>query len=260
MLQRGREADANHLFDAAGELLSCDGERGRCGAVRAWHRRRTRACQSESKRPLAQRRREFRQGVRDASSIRVFLALCVAVASLRAPTSAGSSARHDTPETLRVGIRDPSTFGGSGGVLRLRGRACEQARPCLPLSAKLRSAAADTTPRPEDRPAAPTAAWGCAQDGPLFYSPSRTHLRARLRGGGSVYAAPGPQGVSHQVSLPVSPPTVAALSTPGLCHPPPLTNVCSDCPDRRGRRCSRKEAPHSIHLQHPVPPVPPRPS
>ena len=259
MLQRGREADANHLFDAAGELLSCDGERG-CGAVRAWHRRRTRACQSESKRPLAQRRREFRQGVRDASSIRVFLALCVAVASLRAPTSAGSSARHDTPETLRVGIRDPSTFGGSGGVLRLRGRACEQARPCLPLSAKLRSAAADTTPRPEDRPAAPTAAWGCAQDGPLFYSPSRTHLRARLRGGGSVYAAPGPQGVSHQVSLPVFPPTVAALSTPGPCHPPPLTNVCIDCPDHRGRRCSRKEAPHSIHLQHPVPPVPPRPS
>jgi hypothetical protein len=189
LLQHGPcEAASASLLSATAELPFCqDGSL----PFRARHRRRTCSCESNSKHQAAHRVREVRQVVGNGGSVRVLFA--VAVAWLCAPMSAGSSAQYQTPATPRVVIREPGTFAGSGGVLCLRGRACET-RPCRPLprAAKLRSAAPDTAlPCLEEGPSAPTAKGGCEQDGRSYCLPSHAHLRTRLRGGGQVFQVGG---------------------------------------------------------------------
>ncbi len=168
--------------------------------MRARHRRRM--CSFESKKQAAHRMRKVRQDVGNLS-VRVLFA--VAVAWLCASISSGSSAQYQTPAMPRVVIREPGTFAGIGGVLRLRGRACET-RPCRLLSraAKLRSAAPGAATPTEEGPSAPTAAWGCEQDGRSYCMPSHAHLHARLGGGGHVFAAPSLQVVTHQVASRIS--------------------------------------------------------
>ena len=201
LLQHGPcEASSAPLLSATAELPFCQADGA--GRLRARHRRRMCSCKSKSKKQAAHRVRKVRQDVGNRS-VRVLFA--VAVAWLCASMSAGSSAQYQTPATSRVVIREPGTFARSGGVLRLRGWACET-RPCRLLSraAKLRSAAPDTATPTEEGSSAPTAAWGCEQDGRSYCLPSHAHLHARLRGGGHVFAAPSLQGVTHQVASRIS--------------------------------------------------------
>jgi hypothetical protein len=128
LLQHGPcEAASAPLLSATAELPFCqDGS----FPFRARHPRRLCSCESKSKNQAAHRVRKVRQVVGNGGSVRVLFA--VAVAWLCAPMSAGSSGQYQTPATPRVVIREPGTFAGSGGVLCLRGRACET-RPCRPL-------------------------------------------------------------------------------------------------------------------------------